>query len=209
MSDSEDDNPYLKKVRAGRAVASGPPPAPPDPRTERAAELLAERPTGGPRPSALADLDAADERLEAVAPASRALLRELFERCEGAVDTSGAPDCARRAADVRADAARVREILALGDPAACPDARWTYGVALVTLAAERLLFAALPHVAGGILAWALVDAFGAAAAPFYLLPLHVSHVHRQPQRRLTRAVASVYRQAADAVTPADDVDLIG
>ena len=35
----------------------------------------------------------------------------------------------------------------------------------VTLAAERLLFAALPHVAGGILAWALVDAFGAAAAP--------------------------------------------
>ena len=137
MSDSEDDNPYLKKVRAGRAVASGPPPAPPDPRTERAAELLAERPTGGPRPSALADLDAADERLEAVAPASRALLRELFERCEGAVDTSGAPDCARRAADVRADAARVREILALGDPAACPDARWTYGVALVTLAAER------------------------------------------------------------------------
>ena len=43
----------------------------------------------------------------------------------------------------------------------------------VTLAAERLLFAALPHVAGGILAWALVDAFGAAAAPFYLLPLHL------------------------------------
>ena len=43
----------------------------------------------------------------------------------------------------------------------------------MTLAAERLLFAALPHVAGGILAWALVDSFGAAAAPFYLLPLHV------------------------------------
>ena len=136
MTDDEDDNPYLKKVRAGRAVAAGPPPAPPDQRTERAAELLAERPADG-RPSALAEIDAADERLAAVAPASRALLRELFERCEGAVDASGAPDCARRAADVRTDAARVREILALGDPAACPDARWTYGVALVTLAAER------------------------------------------------------------------------
>ena len=131
MSDDEDDNPYLKKVRAGRAVAAGPPPAPPDQRTERAAELLAGgRRAGGRRRRR-------DRRRRRAARSGRARIPRAAARAQalrGRGRRERRPRLPRRAADVRTDA-RACEILA---PAAqLPVHAVDVRRALVTLAAER------------------------------------------------------------------------